>query len=270
MQIEQWTETRYPSFIQIGQPVPTSSDEWTPGRDARIRQLPGPSAEVLEKRARLEQLKRQEGKSLGKDDVSLSLTRSLALCLSGSLGARIPASSFSSVQLLLMWGELAEDRDSPLTRDAMLTRLRHAASPQFVFLAMVIGGMLGIATIVLLITGGGVWWFYLRDGAWYGVRLSPPPPRPCGARELTQRSRTRAEGGDGAGEQGRDSAGHQGGEERVVSGAARSASVDGGGERRLSSVRPAELLGCATFPLRCNTCSAVTVGLWELCPYVPG
>ncbi|TNY18982.1 isoprenoid synthase domain-containing protein [Rhodotorula diobovata] len=101
--IEQWTETRYPSFIQIGQPVPTSSDEWTPGRDARIRQLPGPSAEVLEKRARLEQLKRQEGKSLGKDD--------------------------------------------------------------FVFLAMVIGGMLGIATIVLLITGGGVWWFYLRDGA---------------------------------------------------------------------------------------------------------
>lgn len=71
-QIEQWTETRYPSFIQIGQPVPTSSDEWAPGRDARIRQLPGPSAEVLEKRARAERLKRQEGKSLGKEDVSLA------------------------------------------------------------------------------------------------------------------------------------------------------------------------------------------------------
>lgn len=51
-----------------------------------------------------------------------------------------------------------------------------------------------------------------------------------------------------------------------MSGAARSASVDGGGERRLSSVRPAELLGCATFPLRCNTCSAVTVGLLGAMP----
>ncbi|BGP36769.1 bifunctional farnesyl-diphosphate farnesyltransferase/squalene synthase [Rhodotorula kratochvilovae] len=104
--IEQWTETRYPSFIQIGQPVPTSSDEWAPGRDARIRQLPGPNAEIVAQRERAQRFKEQQGKALGKDD--------------------------------------------------------------FKFLALVIGGMLGIAGLVLAITGGGVWFFYLREGAWYG------------------------------------------------------------------------------------------------------
>lgn len=37
---------------------------------------------------------------------------------------------------------------------------------------MVVGGMLGIALLVMLITGGGVWFFYLREGAPYSVRLS--------------------------------------------------------------------------------------------------
>ncbi|KAM0749885.1 farnesyl-diphosphate farnesyltransferase [Meredithblackwellia eburnea MCA 4105] len=39
--VEQWTESRYPSFIVLGQPTPTSSVEWKEGMDARIKQLPG-------------------------------------------------------------------------------------------------------------------------------------------------------------------------------------------------------------------------------------
>lgn len=41
---------------------------------------------------------------------------------------------------------------------------------------MVIGGMLGIAVLVMTVTGGGVWWFYLRQGAVYGVRPSLTSP----------------------------------------------------------------------------------------------
>lgn len=42
MQVEQWTESRYPSFITLGQPLPTSSADWREGLDARIKQLPAP------------------------------------------------------------------------------------------------------------------------------------------------------------------------------------------------------------------------------------
>ncbi|GAA5832245.1 hypothetical protein JCM11251_004292 [Rhodosporidiobolus azoricus] len=64
--IEQWTESRYPSFIEPGKPVPTSSDDWTPGMDARIKQLPGPSQEVLDKRFKAEQFKNSQ--KMTKDD----------------------------------------------------------------------------------------------------------------------------------------------------------------------------------------------------------
>ncbi|GAA6032793.1 hypothetical protein JCM8097_000791 [Rhodosporidiobolus ruineniae] len=48
--IEQWTESRYPSFITVGQPIPKTSDDWAPGMDARIKQLPGPSQDVLDQK----------------------------------------------------------------------------------------------------------------------------------------------------------------------------------------------------------------------------
>ncbi|GAA5995265.1 hypothetical protein JCM5350_008180 [Sporobolomyces pararoseus] len=52
--IEQWTESRYPSFIQVGEPIPLSCEDWVPGRDARIKQLPGPGPEELALRERKE------------------------------------------------------------------------------------------------------------------------------------------------------------------------------------------------------------------------
>ncbi|GAA5984030.1 hypothetical protein JCM11641_005573 [Rhodosporidiobolus odoratus] len=58
--IEQWTESRYPSFIKPGQPIPTSSEDWQPGMDARIKQLPGPSQEVLDKRFKAQQMGEQQ------------------------------------------------------------------------------------------------------------------------------------------------------------------------------------------------------------------
>lgn len=87
-QIEQWTETRYPSFIQVGMPVPESSEDWAPGRDARIKQLPGPPQEVLERRARAEQLRQHQ---MGKADVSFPLPSS-PLLFSLSLHRRFPSS----------------------------------------------------------------------------------------------------------------------------------------------------------------------------------
>ncbi|POY71977.1 hypothetical protein BMF94_4986 [Rhodotorula taiwanensis] len=98
--IEQWTETRYPSFIQVGMPVPSTSDDWAPGRDARIKQLPGPAPEELARRARAEQLRQHQ---MGKSD--------------------------------------------------------------YTFLAMVVGGMLALAAIILAITGGSVWLLVLRENA---------------------------------------------------------------------------------------------------------
>ncbi|GAA5842890.1 hypothetical protein JCM5353_002047 [Sporobolomyces roseus] len=52
--IEQWTESRYPSFIRVGEHIPLSRDDWQPGKDARIKQLPGPNAEEIARRDRKE------------------------------------------------------------------------------------------------------------------------------------------------------------------------------------------------------------------------
>lgn len=51
---------------------------------------------------------------------------------------------------------------------------------QYTFLAMVIGGMLFMALLVLGITGGSVWFLALRENAPWSVRsfLSFPPPPP--------------------------------------------------------------------------------------------
>lgn len=51
-------------------PVPETSEDWAFGRDARIKQLPGPPQEVLERRARAEQLRQHQ---MGKADVRSSL-----------------------------------------------------------------------------------------------------------------------------------------------------------------------------------------------------
>ncbi|GAA5913959.1 hypothetical protein JCM6882_002580 [Rhodosporidiobolus microsporus] len=64
--IEQWTESRYPSFIEPGKPIPTSSDDWQPGLDARIKQLPGPTQEVLDKRFKAQQF--QQSQKMTKED----------------------------------------------------------------------------------------------------------------------------------------------------------------------------------------------------------
>ncbi|BGP21691.1 farnesyl-diphosphate farnesyltransferase [Rhodotorula toruloides] len=104
--IEQWTETRYPSFISPGMPVPTSSEDWAPRRDARIKQLPGPPPEVVEKRRLAEQFAR---------------------------------------------GQRASGND-------------------YVFLAMVLGGMLGLAAVIMLTTGGLTWLLVLRENAPWGEK----------------------------------------------------------------------------------------------------
>jgi hypothetical protein len=44
--VEQWTESRYPSFIIAGAPIPSTSDDWYPGLDARIKQLPSLASET--------------------------------------------------------------------------------------------------------------------------------------------------------------------------------------------------------------------------------
>lgn len=43
LQVEQWTENRYPSFVSVGVPAPTSAADWVEGADARIKQLGKPA-----------------------------------------------------------------------------------------------------------------------------------------------------------------------------------------------------------------------------------
>ena len=66
-QVEQWTESRYPSYIQIGQPAPKTSDEWREGMDARIKQLPGLEPEEM---ARRDRALRTQGQKMSYEDVS--------------------------------------------------------------------------------------------------------------------------------------------------------------------------------------------------------
>lgn len=71
-QVEQWTESRYPSFIVLGQPLPKSNADWYEGLDARIKQLPPPEQEDPESelaQARAKGL-RLESTSMTSDDVS--------------------------------------------------------------------------------------------------------------------------------------------------------------------------------------------------------
>merc|ERR1719487_140955 len=98
--IEQWFETRYPSFIQVGMPIPETSEDWAPGRDTRIKQLPGPPQDVVERRARAAELERH-----------------------------------------------------------------NAGKADWAFLAMVIGGMLFVAVLILAITGGSIWLLAARENA---------------------------------------------------------------------------------------------------------
>ncbi|KAM0793423.1 hypothetical protein ACM66B_000872 [Microbotryomycetes sp. NB124-2] len=90
--IEQWCESRYPSFIQMGQPVPASSEDWRPGMDVRIKQLPGPSQELIDRRERARLM--SEGQRMSKDDVKF-----LAM-LAGGLVA------FVGLMALLVYGGL--------------------------------------------------------------------------------------------------------------------------------------------------------------------
>ncbi|CEQ38911.1 SPOSA6832_00382, partial [Sporobolomyces salmonicolor] len=105
-QIEQWTESRYPSFIKVGEPVPMSRNDWTPGRDARIKQLPGPDTEEVARRERREAAAAMGQQKMTKED--------------------------------------------------------------YKFLCALIGGIFGVVAVILGISGGAVWFFYLREGAWYG------------------------------------------------------------------------------------------------------
>lgn len=66
-QVEQWTESRYPSYIQIGQPAPKTSDEWQEGMDARIKQLKGLAPDEILRRDRA---LRTEGHKMSYEDVS--------------------------------------------------------------------------------------------------------------------------------------------------------------------------------------------------------
>ncbi|GAA5921869.1 hypothetical protein JCM1841_000951 [Sporobolomyces salmonicolor] len=104
--IEQWTESRYPSFIKVGEPVPMSRNDWTPGRDARIKQLPGPDTEEVARRERREAAAAMGQQKMTKED--------------------------------------------------------------YKFLCALIGGIFGVVAVILGISGGAVWFFYLREGAWYG------------------------------------------------------------------------------------------------------
>lgn len=71
-QIEQWTESRYPSFIQVGEPIPLSSEDWQPGKDARIKQLPGPGPEEVARRDKQEAAEAMGQQKMTGEDVSYS------------------------------------------------------------------------------------------------------------------------------------------------------------------------------------------------------
>lgn len=83
--VEQWCESRYPSFIQMGQPVPQSSDDWQPGMDVRIKQLPGPSQEIIERRERA-RLMNASQKMTGEDVKFLVLLGAGLLAFVGFMG----------------------------------------------------------------------------------------------------------------------------------------------------------------------------------------
>ncbi|SCZ90297.1 BZ3500_MvSof-1268-A1-R1_Chr1-3g01900 [Microbotryum saponariae] len=73
--IEQWTETRYPSFIELGKPVPKSMEDWRPGMDSRVRQLAPTEAILAERRERAAAM---EATKMSNDDYKF-----LALLLGG-------------------------------------------------------------------------------------------------------------------------------------------------------------------------------------------
>ena len=47
--VEQWCETRYPSFVVMGQPAPQFARDWQEGMDVRIKQLPAPDEATQER-----------------------------------------------------------------------------------------------------------------------------------------------------------------------------------------------------------------------------
>lgn len=65
-QVEQWTESHYPSFINFGLPVPKSSEDWVEGMDVRIKQLPGRTREEIA----LAERRKKEQEAFGSADVS--------------------------------------------------------------------------------------------------------------------------------------------------------------------------------------------------------
>ncbi|KAI5478186.1 farnesyl-diphosphate farnesyltransferase [Pseudohyphozyma bogoriensis] len=103
--VEQWTESRYPSFISIGQPAPQSSDDWVEGMDARIKQLPKAYVDP-EAVARKERAKRMmENNKMSYED--------------------------------------------------------------YKFMALMLLGVVGIIGLMCAIGGVGIWWFFIREGAWF-------------------------------------------------------------------------------------------------------
>ncbi|SCV68396.1 BQ2448_517 [Microbotryum intermedium] len=73
--IEQWAETRYPSFIEVGKPVPKSTEDWRPGMDSRVRQLAPTEAILAERKERAAVM---EATKMSNDDYKF-----LALLLGG-------------------------------------------------------------------------------------------------------------------------------------------------------------------------------------------
>lgn len=121
--------------------------------DARIKQLPGPSQEVLDQRFRAQQLSQPQ--KMTPQDVRSALFLPLPF-------------------------DFALTRFLPLRSSVFLTR------PQYKFLAYIMLGIFGVVGGVFAITGGAVWYLFGREGARFAGDYIPNQKKAAAAQKALE------------------------------------------------------------------------------------